>query len=147
MARSLTATADRAPPYDYAAEPDPRKQEYVLGPSDILHISVWHNPDLSGDATVRPDGTISLPLLGDLNAAGRTPGKLRAEIVAAAGDVHQGRVGHVTVAVVGINSYRFVVTGNVEHPGTLRRAATTSPWSRRWPWPAGPTASRTPTRR
>src|SRR3978361_758932 len=69
------------PPYDYGSEPDLRKQEYVLGPSDVLHISVWRNPELSGDTTVRPDGTISVPLVGDLRAAGRTPGQLRAEIV------------------------------------------------------------------
>src|SRR5215471_1174374 len=55
------------PPYDYKTEPDPRKQEYVLGPSDVLKISVWRNPDLSGEAIVRPDGTISVALAGGPN--------------------------------------------------------------------------------
>jgi len=58
--------------YDYSAEPDPRKGEFILGPSDVLKITVWRNPELSTDAIVRPDGTISMPLVGDLQAAGQT---------------------------------------------------------------------------
>jgi polysaccharide export outer membrane protein len=107
------------PPYDYASEPDPRRQEYVLGPSDALHITVWHNNDLSVDAVVRPDGTISLPLIGDLHAAGQTPGKLRAEITNRLATFVKEEAAIVTVAVAGINSYRFVVNGNVEHPGVF----------------------------
>jgi len=107
------------PPFDYASEADPRKQEFVLGPSDVLRIGIWHNPDLSADATVRPDGAISLPLLGDLKAAGRTPSKLRDEIVQRLATFIKEESVTVTVAVVGINSYRFLVTGNVEHPGSF----------------------------
>ena len=58
-------SASQGPPVNYAAEPDPRKHGFVLGPSDVLRISVWHNPDLSSDAIVRPDGNITLPLLGE----------------------------------------------------------------------------------
>src|SRR5688572_17660081 len=71
--------ATPATSYDYSHEPDPRKTEYVIGASDVLRIHVWRNPDLSGETTVRPDGTITLPLVGDISAAGRTPGQLRAE--------------------------------------------------------------------
>src|SRR5216684_1904340 len=60
--------------YDYASEPDLRRREFLLGPSDVLRVVVWHNADLSVDATVRPDGTITLPLVGDVRAAGRTAG-------------------------------------------------------------------------
>lgn len=105
------------PPFDYASEPDLRKQEYVLGPSDVLHISVWRNPELSGDTTVRPDGTISLPLVGDLRAAGRTPGQVRAELVQRMATFIKEEAAIVTVVVAGINSYRFVISGNVERPG------------------------------
>jgi polysaccharide biosynthesis/export protein len=109
-----------APPrYDYASEPDPRKQEYVLGPSDLLHITVWHNPDLTGDALIRPDGTISLPLIGDVRAAGRTPEQLRAEIVQMLTTFIKDQSAAVTVTVSGVNSYRFVVLGNVEHGGAF----------------------------
>jgi polysaccharide export outer membrane protein len=103
--------------YDYAAEPDPRKLEYVLGPSDLLHIAVWHNPDLSGDAIVRPDGTITLPLVGDLRAAGRTPGQLRGEIAQRLATFIKDDAATVTVAITAVNSYRFTVSGNVERPG------------------------------
>lgn len=105
--------------YNYASEPDPRKQEYVIGPSDVVRISVWHNPDLSGEAIVRPDGTITMPLVGDLRAAGRTPGQIRAEITQRLGAFIKDESAIVTVAVATINSYRFTVSGNVEKPGTF----------------------------
>jgi polysaccharide biosynthesis/export protein len=106
------------PFYDYKKEPDPRKQEYVLGPSDVLRINVWHNPDLSGEAIVRPDGTISLPLVGDVTAAGRTPGQVRAELAQRLATFIKDESAIVTLSVAAINSYRFVVSGNVEHAGT-----------------------------
>jgi polysaccharide export outer membrane protein len=118
VAMFVGACAHKQPKYNYAAEPDPRKQEYVIGASDVLRISVWRNPDLSGEAIVRPDGTITLPLVGDLRAAGRTPGQIRAEITQRLGAFIKDESAIVTVAVATINSYRFTVSGNVEHPGT-----------------------------
>lgn len=115
----FSACGHKQPRYNYAAEPDPRKQEYVIGASDVLRISVWRNPDLSGEAIVRPDGTITLPLVGDLRAAGRTPGQIRAEITQRLGAFIKDESAIVTVAVATINSYRFTVSGNVEHPGTF----------------------------
>jgi polysaccharide export outer membrane protein len=109
--------ATTGPPYDYKTEPDPRKQEYVLGPSDVLKISVWRNPDLSGEAIVRPDGTISLALVGDLPAAGRTPGQVRADVAQRLRQFIKDESAIVTVSVSAINSYRFVVSGAVERPG------------------------------
>jgi polysaccharide export outer membrane protein len=103
--------------FNYTSEPDPRKQEYVLGPSDVLKITVWRNAELSGDATVRPDGTISLPLVGDLRVTGRTPGQVQAELVQRMATFIKDESAIVTVAVSAINSYRFVISGNVEHPG------------------------------
>jgi polysaccharide export outer membrane protein len=113
----LTACGHVQPYYNYAAEPDPRTQEYVLGPSDVVRINVWKNPDLSGDAIVRPDGTISMPLVGDIHAAGRTPSQLRAEIAQKLTAFVKDESATVTVTVAAINSYRFVVSGNVEHSG------------------------------
>jgi polysaccharide export outer membrane protein len=114
----VSGCAYKQPRYNYASEPDPRKSEYVIGPSDVVRISVWHNPDLSGEAIVRPDGTITMPLVGDLRAAGRTPGQIRAEITQRLGAFIKDESAIVTVAVATINSYRFTVSGNVEHPGT-----------------------------
>jgi len=115
----LGGCAYKLPYHDYTREPDPRKDEYRLGPSDVLHVTVWHNVELTGDTIVRPDGTISLPLIGDLRAAGRTTAELRAEIAQRLKAYIKDEAATVTVAVSGINSYRFVVSGNVERPGAF----------------------------
>ncbi len=105
--------------YDYSKEPDPRKQEFVVGVSDGLRITVWKNPELSTDATVRPDGTITLPLIGDLHAAGQTPSALTREITKRLATYVKDDASAVTVAVTSVNSYRFTVSGNVEHGGVF----------------------------
>ena len=106
--------------YDYASEPDPRKQEYVIGVSDKLTIRVWKNGDLSADVTVRPDGTITMPLIGDLKAAGQTPSQLRDAVTTELAKYIKDEGAVVTIAVTAVNSYSFVVSGNVEHAGTFR---------------------------
>jgi polysaccharide export outer membrane protein len=106
-------------PYDYGSEPDPRKGEFILGPSDVLKITVWRNPDLSTEAVVRPDGTISMPLAGDLPAASRTAAQIKEEIVKRLRAYFKDESLSVTVAVSAINSYRFVVSGAVEKPGVF----------------------------
>jgi polysaccharide export outer membrane protein len=53
---------------------------YLIGPLDVLNITVWRNPELSSTVTVRPDGRISFPLLNDVVAAGRSPTELSKEI-------------------------------------------------------------------
>jgi polysaccharide export outer membrane protein len=113
----ISGCATTHPPYDYASEPDPRKHDFVLGPSDVLRVSVWRNPDLSADPVVRPDGTITLPLVGDLRAAGMTPTQVRQEIERRLKAYVKDEAAIVTVAVTAINSYRFVISGNVEKPG------------------------------
>jgi len=94
---------------------DPRRQPYVIGPSDVVTISVWNNPALSSEATVRPDGTITMPVVGELRAAGRTIADLQKEAQERAATLVKDAV--VTVSVSEVNSYRFTVAGNVEHPG------------------------------
>jgi len=117
VALALVGCATPQPRFDYSKEPDPRQAEYVVGPSDVLRINVWKTPDLSVEATVRPDGTITLPLVGDVIAAGRTPSLLRAEIkrrlTAFLRDDNQA----IEVIVETVNSYHFSVAGNVEHSG------------------------------
>ena len=54
--------------------------EYVLGPTDEIQISVWRNADLSMVVPVRPDGRVSMPLIGDVQATGKTPEQLANEI-------------------------------------------------------------------
>src|SRR5688572_1675328 len=47
--------------------------EYVIGPEDVLGINFWREAEMTGDVTVRPDGRITLPLIGDVQASGLTP--------------------------------------------------------------------------
>jgi polysaccharide biosynthesis/export protein len=111
------ATSSQGPSYDYSREPDPRKSEYVIGVADQLSILVWKYPEFSRDVTVRPDGTITLPLIGDLRADGKPPSQLKAEIVKQLGKFVRDESAVVTVSVSASNSYNFTVSGNVERPG------------------------------
>jgi polysaccharide export outer membrane protein len=101
--------------YADAAKNDPRTHPYVIGVSDVVRVTVWKDPNLSTDAAVRPDGTITLPLIGEIVAAGRTIAELHGKIAEQLSAFAKDAV--VTVAVVEVNSYRFTVAGNVERPG------------------------------
>ena len=59
---------------------DPSDDNYVIGPDDVLAINVWKEPDLSRTVPVRPDGKITLPLVGDIGASGTTPKQLQTTI-------------------------------------------------------------------
>jgi polysaccharide biosynthesis/export protein len=115
----LGACASSRTGYDYSREPDPRKNEYVIGVADRLAIQVWKNPDLTTDAVVRPDGTITMPLIGDLTANGRTPTQLKGDIARQLSRYVKDEGAVVTVAVTGVNSYSFTVSGNVMTPGVF----------------------------
>ena len=108
-----TTTAANAGQAPVAATTDPA---YVIGPQDILAISVWKEPDLSESSVpVRPDGKISLPLINDIQASGVTPMQLTAEIR----DRLKSFVNdpRVTVIVTAINRRRVYVLGEVPRPG------------------------------
>ena len=89
--------------------------DYRVGPEDVLDISVWKNADLSKVVIVRPDGKISLPLIGDLDAAGLTASQIKDEIVAKLKKYEETAV--VSVIVQSVNSYRIFVVGEVKTPG------------------------------
>jgi len=108
--------------YDYSRETDPRLREYVVGPGDRLAIIVWRNADMSGEVQVRPDGMVTLPLVGDLPAAGKTPSAIRDDLVKRLTGLFKAEAVSATVSVREVASYRFVVTGNVEHPGVITSA-------------------------
>jgi polysaccharide biosynthesis/export protein len=93
-----------------------RPPDYVIGAEDVLGIVFWREPDMSGDVTVRPDGRITIPVIGELQAAGRQPDQLQKEITAAAAKYISGV--NVVVIVRTINSRKVFVTGRVTTPGT-----------------------------
>src|SRR5947209_6398324 len=90
-------------------------QVYVIGHQDVLAINVWHEPELSQSVPVRPDGKISLPLLGDLKASGLTP-RLLQNLLAKELEAYI-RKPQVTVIVREVNSQKFYVIGEVGRPG------------------------------
>lgn len=90
--------------------------EYTIGATDVLQISVWEQAQLSGTVPVRPDGKITLPLLGDMQAAGLTPMALSNEIAQKLGKFLKGGA-QVSVAVVEFNSQKISILGQVSKPG------------------------------
>jgi len=107
------------PNYPYAKEPDPRRTEYVIGVGDSLRVRIWKNPELNTDIQVRPDGTITMPLIGDVHAADLTPTQLKHEIKKKLSVFIKDEAAVVTVAITDVRSYRVTVSGNVAQPGVL----------------------------
>jgi polysaccharide export outer membrane protein len=89
---------------------------FVIGPDDILAVNVWKEPDITRSVPVRSDGKITLPLVGELQAGGQTPGQLQKEIATKL----QSFISEpeVTVMVQEIRSQRFNVLGQVAKPGS-----------------------------
>ncbi|WP_150913194.1 XrtA/PEP-CTERM system exopolysaccharide export protein [Marinobacter halotolerans] len=92
--------------------------QYILGPTDVVRVSVWRNPDLSISVPVRPDGKISVPLIGDVHATGETPEGLADQIeTGLSGYIREPQVS-VVVTSMGSHEYidRVRVTGAVKSP-------------------------------
>ncbi|HEX5960453.1 MAG TPA: XrtA/PEP-CTERM system exopolysaccharide export protein [Rhodanobacteraceae bacterium] len=107
--------SNEAPPFT----PHPEAvTNYTIGVDDQLQVTVWQNPELSVSVPVRPDGKITVPLIGDVQAGGRTPGQVSTEIQ----DQLKAyiRDPQVAVIVTQLRSHEYLtrvsVTGAVEHP-------------------------------
>jgi polysaccharide export outer membrane protein len=98
---------------DEAAKPV--SKEFLLGPEDVLEVSVWRNQDLSRTVVVRPDGKISLPLIGDVQASGLNASQVAAKISAKLTEFKENP--NVSVSLKEINSYFIYVLGEVHKPG------------------------------
>lgn len=104
-------------PDTYKGLPNPQNKEIVLGVGDVLSINVWGEKDLNTEGTIRPDGTITMPLVGDLKAEGQTPTQLKQTIKAKLGSFIKLNEGtEITVAVKAWKSYRFTLSGEVGKP-------------------------------
>lgn len=90
-------------------------QDYLIGPEDVLEITVWRNADLSKQVSVRPDGRISLPLIGDVGAVGKTATQLAEDIANRLKEYKENP--QVSIVVREVNSYAVYVLGEVTRPG------------------------------
>ena len=129
IAPSTATPAPAAPESQDATKPLPQappqnpalsavdNSKYVIGSDDILLITVWREPTLSGSLPVRPDGMISLVLIGDIKATGRTPMQLGDDITQRLKKYIQDP--SVTVAVTAVNSQRVYMVGEVLRVGPI----------------------------
>jgi polysaccharide export outer membrane protein len=124
---SSTSTPSSSVPATPAAKESAGKghdDSFVIGSNDMLAISVWKQPDLSRSVPVRSDGRISLPLIGEVQAAGRTPMKLEKDIATKLEPFLTEP--EVTVIVEQINSDKFNILGRVSKPGTYSMTDSTT---------------------
>lgn len=120
-----TTASPAQPTQSSTASPSRQSDDtYIIGDDDVLSIDVWKEPDLSKQIPVLSDGRISLPLIGEVQAAGRTPSQLEQDIA--------GRLKsyvndpQVTVIVQQINSLKFNILGQVIKPGSYPLLAGTT---------------------
>lgn len=113
LAQSASANAAAAAAVSRAATA--ATAEYLIGPEDVLDISVWKNPELSRKVPVRPDGRVSLPLINDIQAAGLTPSQLRDQLAKRLAEFVPSP--EVSVIVSEVQSLKVAVVGAVKTPG------------------------------
>src|SRR5712692_9974583 len=114
---SVRATSSPAGDSQPAPAPATADSTYVIGPEDMLDISVWKEPDVSRAVPVRPDGRISLPLIHDVEAAGMSPQQLAGSVAEKLRKYLNDP--QVTVIVTAINSQRVFVLGEVLRAGAF----------------------------
>jgi len=90
---------------------------YVIGAEDVIFIKVWRDNDVSGQFLVRPDGRISVPLIGDVVASGRTPEQLEKDIAERLAKFI--REPQVNVGILSVGSKKYFILGEVNHPGSF----------------------------
>jgi polysaccharide biosynthesis/export protein len=111
------ATMEKTASPTEAAKPAPAVDaDYVIGVEDVLAVNVWREPEMSRVVAVRPDGKITLPLLGEFEADGKTPKQLEQDILKKLQTLVTNP--EVSVIVQDIRSQRFNVVGEVNKPGT-----------------------------
>ena len=107
-----------------ASSSKPHDDSYVIGNDDVLAISVWNEPNLTKSIPVRSDGKISLPLAGEVQAAGKTPLQLERDLT----EKLKGFITapEVNVIVEKVNSRKFNILGEVGKPGSYPLTADTT---------------------
>lgn len=115
------STGPELPPATYSAAPEAPSEEYIIGPLDQITVHVWRNPELSAEKIqVRPDGRITMPLVRDMTAVGKTPTQLQNDIR----DVLEQYIEQPIVSVI-VNEFvstfeqQIRIVGSTEKPASL----------------------------
>jgi polysaccharide biosynthesis/export protein len=106
----------KAVPSPNSASPRHAGDDYIIGPSDGLNINVWRDPELSKKVLVRPDGRITLPLIGEMQVSGLTAMNVQLLITQRLSEFVSKPI--VTVTVEEVKSRSYVVVGKIVHPGS-----------------------------
>ena len=115
-AATSSAPAPRVAPVVRKSSNVDMAKEYLIGPEDVLDITVWKNcPDLCRTVPVRPDGKMSLPLVNDVQAAGLTPMDLREHLTQQLSEYLPSP--EVSVIVREVHNFKVAVVGSVKMPG------------------------------
>jgi len=115
-AQTAAGGAKAAPGADTTTASKPHDNSFVIGNDDVLAINVWKEPDISRSIPVRSDGKISLPLVGEVQAAGLTPLTLEKDIASKLKNFISEP--EVTVMVQQVNSQKFNILGQIVRPGS-----------------------------
>jgi len=103
-----------------SSKPVVSQDDYRIGAGDALKIFVWHNEDLSTSLVVRPDGKISMPLVNDMVAAGKTPSQLTEDLTKVLSEyIRSPKVNVIVVSFVGTFSDQIRVVGQAAHPKVI----------------------------
>ena len=118
LSAMLMGCAGSPPSYDQAPRSQQTVREYRIGVPDLLELTVWQHPDVSGSLLVRRDGRVSVPLVGDVLAEGRTPVELATQIRSGlSAYISEPRV---DIAVVEMRSQvASVIGGGIEREGPI----------------------------
>lgn len=113
------STYEHAPPPSMTLETPrlPANQPYILGPGDLVTVKFYHNPEMNEDVVIRPDGMITLQLIGDVKAADQTPGDLATTLA----QRYSGELAKPAISVIvrTLSSARVYVGGEVAKPGVV----------------------------
>ena len=123
-APAASADKNAAPERAHSPEKDHSDDSYVIGANDVLAVNVWKEPDVTRSVPVRSDGKISLPLAGELQAAGQTPRQLEEEITKRLKNYISDP--EVTVIVTESKSQKINILGMVARPGTYLLSGSTT---------------------
>ncbi|TXG85359.1 MAG: polysaccharide export protein [Sphingomonadales bacterium] len=117
---ACSSAKDSLPPAAFVSPAEGPGADYIIGPLDALNIFVWRNPELSTGVTVRPDGRITVPLIQDMAATGKTPTQLAKDIEGELAKYIQNPI--VSVIVTGFQgpfAQQVRVVGEATNPAAI----------------------------